>query len=1285
MRGTLSIIIGLVAGVLSLMLLPAAAMCELPTESSAAPEATGPKTEQRFPPLVVPEGFKSTLFACDPLVEYPSVIALGPRAGTLYVAYDYMTGLGIEIVRRDEVRLIADTDHDGYADTSTLYADGFNSIQGLAAHAGDVYVMHAPLLTKLQDTNGDGIVDSRRDLLSGLGRPPEETGDRLHCANGVVIGYDGWLYLALGDRGCDVTRPEGDRFRLEGGGVLRCRADGTRLHVFSRGLRNIFDLAVDDHLNVFTRDNENDGGDYMIRVCHCFHGSDHGYPYLYRERPEESLSPLADLGRGSSAGGVIYLENTFPSEYRGNLFFCEWGRAVVRYGLAPEGSGFRAGQETDFAAGAANDPYGFKPTDLVVDRDGSLLVSDWGDGQRPKRGRARIYRIQYVGATASGHDPAETDLAKQESAALVELLDAVSPNRRMAAHTELLARGASGRQALMEALDADRLAVVGQRHAIWILADLDEIAGSTAPKQGKIDRLLRIAESTADIGVRIQAIRAVVDLIDPVLNPTGETTPEDLKEIAGRLTELPGLDDRCLLREIVIALRRLLWPQSVAWLAAHINSSEPALDHAAMQLLRESGDWAAVARLWDPPDKESAGAAHLRTLALRAAAEQFDPLLIDELIARLRSDSNAHHRGEYAGLLCRACRLRAPWTYWGFRPAPRPANSVDWERTAEIEAAVNASLRDPDLVVRAGILQSMLRENISVQSTQLGLWVPQESDHGSVALLLNALDRQLPTDARPMLAQIITTARHTDENRLRALQAFLAQIEEGGLDQLANLAGQVEDGPVLAALFDQLGHQPAVDVDALLLARLDSPQAIVRVAAVTALVERNNEAVHERLPALLEDPDTAVIRAAATAAARTRLSVAANRLLELAQHGDASVCSAALGALTAIDDPRGTKAAVSALRAKPSALRALEYLARFAGPDQLASVMQVAAGDPDVPILSAAIHTLSTWQNNQPLNSLVWAELETSVANIHGRSGVPARWRIMGPLSAEGAERMTESMRRQAAPEMEMQAVFAEGLSGRVSLPPVSGADGVQHTVAVSGVFVAEPREIELSIAGGSGLKLWLNEMAVLDRPPPASGARSVDRKKAQLKAGMNHLIVEVWGADKLEWEIWFRTVGSQAEHERLTLLVLDGRGDAERGRELIRNLEQSLCLKCHRLNGEGGQIGPDLTGVGSRFSRIHLIESILTPSRAIAPSYEPVAVLLADGQIVTGVRVSESPTLLSIGDTKGVIHEIQRDQIEELRTQQQSIMPDGLEQRFSAQQLVDLVTFLEAQRKPPQ
>jgi glucose/arabinose dehydrogenase len=286
-------------------------------QTSASRPQTGPETEKRFPPLKLPPGFKATLFACDPMVEYPSAVALGPRPGTIFVAADYMTGLGTEIVRRDEIRLLEDTDGDGYADKATVFASGFNSIQGLAYHDGTVFVMHAPFLTALRDTKGKGVADERKDLLTGLGLPPEQNPPRLHCANGVVPGHDGWLYLALGDHGCDVPRPEGDRLVLNGGGILRCRPNGRDLHVFATGLRNIYDVALDDEMNVFVRDNENDGGTYMNRVYHSIFGADHGYPYLYDERPDEALPPLADLGLGSSAGGVCYLERPTCSSANG--------------------------------------------------------------------------------------------------------------------------------------------------------------------------------------------------------------------------------------------------------------------------------------------------------------------------------------------------------------------------------------------------------------------------------------------------------------------------------------------------------------------------------------------------------------------------------------------------------------------------------------------------------------------------------------------------------------------------------------------------------------------------------------------------------------------------------------------------------------------------------------------------------------------------------------------------------------------------------------------------------
>jgi putative membrane-bound dehydrogenase-like protein len=706
------------AGMKALLCISAGMMLGARLATAQEPMPTGPETEKRFPVLNVPPQFKVTLFACDPLIEYPSVLALGPRSNSLFLAHDYMTGLGETIVRRDEVRLVEDTDGDGYADKSTVWAGGFNSIQGLAYRGGRVFVMHSPFLTVLRDLNGNGMAEERRDVLSGLGWPPEKSTDRLHGANGVAMGHDGWLYLALGDRGCDVPRPEGDRLVLNGGGILRCRPDGSDLHVFSTGLRNIYDIALDDELNVFVRDNENDGGHYMIRVCHSFMGADHGYPYLYEEHPDEALAPLADLGRGSSAGGVVYLEQAFPATYQGALFFCEWGRSVVWYPRERKGAGFAPMKEIEFAAGAPNDPYGFRPTDVIVDRDGSLLVSDWADGQRPKRGRGRIYRIEYEG----------------EKNKPTQRLDSSSYFARIEAQTEIEGRGRAGVMDLKGRLAG--LNVSGRLHAVWIFAHARDSR-----------TLLQIAERDSDPRIGAQAVRAIADLFDPVLVERRIDAGRGDPKIARRLAALGRGQDARVMFEVTVALGRLRWIGSPEWLKANLGIPDLTLAHAAVETLRRSRNWPGVLEWLDAPDDSP-----LRPIALRALARQADVEVVDGLIRRLRTSQDPRRRREYADLLSRVHRKPGPWTYWGFRPAPRPPNTEAWEKTEAIETALNRTLNDPDREVRLATVQRMEREKIQVPSETLNRWLRGETKFESVAAILSSYESAKASDSQPKSA-----------------------------------------------------------------------------------------------------------------------------------------------------------------------------------------------------------------------------------------------------------------------------------------------------------------------------------------------------------------------------------------------------------------------------------------------------------------------------------------------------------------------------------------------------
>jgi putative heme-binding domain-containing protein len=139
--------------------------------------------------------------------------------------------------------------------------------------------------------------------------------------------------------------------------------------------------------------------------------------------------------------------------------------------------------------------------------------------------------------------------------------------------------------------------------------------------------------------------------------------------------------------------------------------------------------------------------------------------------------------------------------------------------------------------------------------------------------------------------------------------------------------------------------------------------------------------------------------------------------------------------------------------------------------------------------------------------------------------------------------------------------------------------------------------------------------------------------------------------------------------------------GDAGHGRQLLLDTEKSQCLKCHRLGDRGERIGPELTGVGGRFSRVFLVESILEPSRTIAPSFETVTAALQDGRVIAGVRVAETDQALTLADPQGQTHVLSRSSIEELKTQPQSTMPEGLEQRFTAEEFLDLIEFLSSQK----
>src|SRR5262249_37295180 len=148
--------------------------------------------------------------------------------------------------------------------------------------------------------------------------------------------------------------------------------------------------------------------------------------------------------------------------------------------------------------------------------------------------------------------------------------------------------------------------------------------------------------------------------------------------------------------------------------------------------------------------------------------------------------------------------------------------------------------------------------------------------------------------------------------------------------------------------------------------------------------------------------------------------------------------------------------------------------------------------------------------------------------------------------------------------------------------------------------------------------------------------------------------------------QLRFRLKGRTAEHERLTRAALSRAGNPEAGRKIFLNAEKSLCLKCHRVGDQGERVGPELTGLGSRFSKACSGASIRGPGRTIAPSFEQTRVELKDGRVLSGMVVATSEASVTLVDSEAKKHVVARARIEALGKQPGSAMPDGLEKRLS-------------------
>ncbi len=850
--------------------------------------------------VTVPPEFEVSLFAPSATANYPVYVAAAPN-GDLYVSSDGNGSLGRDPGRGRVLRL-RDEDGDGRADQVTEFIPDIDSPRGLIWDHDRLYLLHPPHISVHFDRDGNGIAEESKLLIRNIAfgfkdRPAD------HTTNGLELGIDGWIYIAGGDFGfMDAVGTDGRHLQHRGGGVIRFRPDGTGLELFATGTRNILGTPTSPLLDIFARDNTNDGGGWDVRFHHFTGLEDHGYPRLYMNFAPEHIHPLADYGGGSGCGSVYIHEPGFPTAWADAPFTCDWGRAALfRHSVRREGS--------TFVETATPQPFikMTRPTDADVDGLSRVYQASWkGPATFRWNGpdTGYIVRVQPKGFRPK---PLPNFLTLSD-AKLVETLESESHIRTLNAQRALLRRADSYEtQKRLIALAGDSNKPLRAR-----VAALYTLTQRATP-QRESARILRLLEPIKeDASLQPFLLRALGDF---GLDRKGASSrgPAPAEWLA---KGLQNSDPRTQVEAMVAATRQMATEQAET-IATALGNTDPILAHTAFQSLAKLGASDACFQILDQSgssESQRQGAAHALMRMHRAD-------VVDNLIGRLQQADRSTTLRPILATLCRLYHREAPWTgdSWGTRPDTRgPYYQLEtWAQSDKILAALKQTLENAAPADAAALVVEMNRNRIQTNEAlnRILELASQDAAHLPTALSQLAAVETLPDNAISLVFQAAESIKEpptvvaqtvvclSKVDRPHAIELALAPLTHldsaAGADRARRLARQAFlNSPTLANHIDALAQmarsdsesgparwthagllQVAAKKNASPEARAQASQAIDeawqsperRILLMRVASELRNHTLDARIRAALSDFDPDVAKAAKDAARRLRI------------------------------------------------------------------------------------------------------------------------------------------------------------------------------------------------------------------------------------------------------------------------------------------------------------------------------------------------------------------------------------------------------------------------------